>query len=103
MSKPRYEIVNILTNVSQDKQGFKSDSMSITFRNQGDIDVRISPDTSGGSYILLEPKEERSYNAPSNEFLYVSKWNIAFAVGSGTKSLIVEQEFVKEINYCKND
>lgn len=91
-----YEIINILTNVNKDTTNIKTNCMTMTLRNQGTTTVHVYPDTSGGSYIILKPGQERSYSSLSPTIRYVARWSAVFQ-GSGTNNLLIEQEVVQPV------
>lgn len=94
-----YEIINILTIVSKDATGIKTNCMTMTLRNQGTTTVHVFPDTSGGSYIILKPGQERSYSSLSPKIQYKARWSCEFQ-GAGTNNLLIEQEIVQPVKKC---
>ncbi|MFA5670481.1 MAG: hypothetical protein WC967_14675 [Balneolaceae bacterium] len=91
-----YELINIMTNVSKNTIGIITNCMTTTFRNQGTTTVHVYPETSGGSYIILKPGQERTYGSIFPNVKYTAKWNCEFQ-GSGTNNLLIEQEIVQPV------
>lgn len=93
----KFIVTHIISNLSQNTKGIVSDCMSISFRNQGSSTVSVSPDTSGGSVIILLPGEERNYSLTSPYMSYQAKYDIEFKE-NGSHNLLIEKEYAEKIN-----